>query len=291
MKKLFLITLLTLAGMFASAFLFFFVRQTLANREIERERESVPTIVPVLQTTSRLEIIPLYEEAGAGAGLIIGHGVSYLIRTDAATILMDVGHNPDQLDVAPFAYNMQKLGIDWDEIDRIVISHPHPDHIGGLAAWRQDTVAFGELPGGMGERLVFVPADMTFEGAVHVTIPTLPGPDIATTGVISYAEVFPVSLFEPKGGEQALVVHVADEGLVLITGDWCNAPRPCMGSLSSASSVDSIMRMPLPERCNRTLNTCYRADSGWSLCQLMTVVLRPWKRSGQPSRSPIRSLW
>jgi 7,8-dihydropterin-6-yl-methyl-4-(beta-D-ribofuranosyl)aminobenzene 5'-phosphate synthase len=222
MKKLFLITLLTLAGMFASAFLFFFVRQTLANREIERERESVPTIVPVLQTTSRLEIIPLYEEAGAGAGLIIGHGVSYLIRTDAATILMDVGHNPDQLDVAPFAYNMQKLGIDWDEIDRIVISHPHPDHIGGLAAWRQDTVAFGELPGGMGERLVFVPADMTFEGAVHVTIPTLPGPDIATTGVISYAEVFPVSLFEPKGGEQALVVHVADEGLVLITG--CGHP-------------------------------------------------------------------
>src|SRR3970282_918642 len=104
MKKLFLITLLTFAGLFAAAFLFFFVRQTLANREIERERESVPTIVPELKTTSRLEIIPLYEEAGADAGVIIGHGVSYLIRTDAATILMDVGHNPDQLGVAPFAH-------------------------------------------------------------------------------------------------------------------------------------------------------------------------------------------
>jgi 7,8-dihydropterin-6-yl-methyl-4-(beta-D-ribofuranosyl)aminobenzene 5'-phosphate synthase len=152
----------------------------------------------------------------------IGHGVSYLVRTDAATILMDVGNNPDELDVAPFAQNMQKLGIDWQEIDRIVISHPHPDHLGGLAAWRQNTIAIGELPGGLGERLVFVPSAMAFEGAVHATIPTLPGPDIATTGVISYAEVFPLSLFEPKGGEQALVVHVADVGLVLITG--CGHP-------------------------------------------------------------------
>jgi 7,8-dihydropterin-6-yl-methyl-4-(beta-D-ribofuranosyl)aminobenzene 5'-phosphate synthase len=118
--------------------------------------------------------------------------------------------------------NMQKLGIDWNEIDRIVISHPHPDHIGGVSAWRQNTVFFGELPGMMGERLVFVPTDMAYQDAIHATIPTLPSPDIATTGVISFPEVFPLSLFEPKGGEQALVVHVANEGLVLIIG--CGHP-------------------------------------------------------------------
>jgi 7,8-dihydropterin-6-yl-methyl-4-(beta-D-ribofuranosyl)aminobenzene 5'-phosphate synthase len=222
MKKLILTSLLIIVTLSAIVFLFFTIRRMLANREIEREWENVPTIVPELQTTSRLEIIPLYEEAGADAGLIIGHGVSYLIRTDAATILLDVGNNPDELAVAPFAHNMQKLGIDWNEIDRIVISHAHPDHIGGVAAWRQHTVSFGELPGGMGERLVFVPSEMAFEGAVHVTIPTLPSPDIATTGVISYPEVFPLSLFEPKGGEQALVINVAHEGLVLITG--CGHP-------------------------------------------------------------------
>jgi 7,8-dihydropterin-6-yl-methyl-4-(beta-D-ribofuranosyl)aminobenzene 5'-phosphate synthase len=222
MKKLFLITLLTLSSLFTTAFLFFFVRQTLANREIERERESVPTIVPELQTTSRLEIIPLYEEAGANEDVIIGHGVSYLIRTDSATILLDVGNNPDQLDVAPFAQNMQKLGIDWDEIDRIVISHPHPDHIGGVEAWKQNKIAFGKLPGGIGERLVFIPSKMAYPGAIHATIPTLPSPDVATTGVISYSEVFPLSLSEPKGEEQAMVVHVAGEGLVVIIG--CGHP-------------------------------------------------------------------
>jgi len=135
---------------------------------------------------------------------------------------MDIGNNPDQLDVTPFAQNMQKLGVDWDEIDRIVITHPHPDHVGGLTAWRERTISFGELPGGIGERLVFVPSKVTNKGAVHATIPTLPSPDAATTGVISYPEVFPLSLRDPKGYEQALVVHVDGYGLVLITG--CGHP-------------------------------------------------------------------
>jgi pimeloyl-ACP methyl ester carboxylesterase len=97
-----------------------------------------------------------------------------------------------------------------------------PTTFGGLKAWQERTISFGELPGGLGERLLFVPHVTTYKGAVHATIPTLPAPDIATTGVISYLEVWPISLFAPKGGEQALVVHVAGHGLVLITG--CGHP-------------------------------------------------------------------
>lgn len=197
-------------------------RQTKALHEIADEWMNFYADAPALATTSRLEIIPLYEAASARPDLGSGHGVSYLIRTDSATILLDVGDNPDELAVAPFAQNMQALGIAWDEVDRVVISHPHPDHVGGLAAWRGRTIAFGELPGGLGERLVFVPHVTAYKGAVHATIPTLPAPDIATTGVISYLETWPMSLFAVKGGEQALVVHVAGHGLVLITG--CGHP-------------------------------------------------------------------
>ena len=222
MKKSITIAILCLMGLATTALSFVLLRQTLTNREIEREWDEISTIIPELKTTSHLEIVPLYEEAAATDDFMMGHGVSYLIRTDAATILMDVGNNPDQLEAAPFSQNMYRLGIDWEEIDRIVISHPHPDHVGGVTAWRENTVSFGELPGGLGERLVFVPTDMAVEGAIHATIPTLPVPDIATTGVISYPEVFPLSLFEPRGQEQALVVHVANEGLVLITG--CGHP-------------------------------------------------------------------
>lgn len=222
MKKLFLIAFLALAGLFLTSFLFFAVRQAQANREIEAEWDAPLPVAPVLAATSKLEIIPLYEEASKSDEFIIGHGVSYLIRTDAATLLLDIGNNPDQLEVAPFAQNMQKLEIDWNEIDRIVISHPHPDHIGGVEAWKQNTIAFGKLPGGIGERLVFIPSKMAYKGGIHATIPTLPGPDVGTTGVISYPEVYPLSLYKPKGSEQALVVNVAGEGLVLITG--CGHP-------------------------------------------------------------------
>lgn len=197
-------------------------RQQQAARDVEEAWTQFSAAAPPLAMTSRLEIVPLYEAASAGPDFISGHGVSYLIRTDSAAILLDVGDNPDGSSVAPFAQNMEALGISWDEVYRVVISHPHPDHVGGLAAWRERTILFGDLPGGLGERLVFVPHVTTYQGAVHATIPTLPVPDIATTGVIAYLETWPLSLFAPKGGEQALVVHVAGHGLMLITG--CGHP-------------------------------------------------------------------
>ncbi len=200
-----------------------------AGREVVNEWKNFDAQPPALATTARLEIIPLYEAVSAGPDLSSGHGVSYLIRTDSATILLDVGDNPDGLAVAPFAQNMAALGIAWDEVDRVVISHPHPDHVGGMAAWRGRTISFGELPGGLGERLAFVPHVTAYKGAIHATVPTLPAPDVATTGVISYREAWPMSLFAAKGGEQALVVHVAADGTVAFSQHIEN-PRESLAS-------------------------------------------------------------
>ncbi len=222
MKKIISIALFSLAAVCIAVWLSFFTRQVLTNREIEREWQSLPTIIPLLAATSHLEIVPLYEESRSNNEFIIGHGASYLIRTDSDTILMDVGNNPDGLTIAPFMQNMQALGISWDEIDRVVITHPHPDHIGGMDAWKHNTVSFGTVPGGMSDRLLFIPVAMNYTGAIHATIPILIAPDVATTGVISYPEVYPLSLFKPKGNEQALVVNIAGQGLVVITG--CGHP-------------------------------------------------------------------
>lgn len=200
----------------------FGIRITLANLAMAREWRSGPIQNFNLETTSVLEIIPLYEETSTLEGIWVGHGVSYQIRTDSGTILLDAGSNPEQLPVPLFRQNMQALGISWDEIDSIVITHPHPDHIGGMNAWMKNTIWMGESSEGIQGIPVYVPVAMNVPGVVVSKAPVLISPDIATIGVISYSEVFPISLFRPKGTEQALVVNIAGEGLVLIIG--CGHP-------------------------------------------------------------------
>ena len=224
MKKFFLSSLVVLVGLVAFATLFFTVRQLIARAQVEREWQVAPASAPALETTTRLEILPLYEEASAEESFDFGHGVSYLIRTDSATILMDIGNNPAESAQLPALQNMQTLGIPWEEIDAIVISHPHPDHVGGIKAWQDHTLSFGDFTGDMSQMSIYEPTSITYPGTtlIHSSGPTSVSKDIATTGVISYLEVFPISLFSAKGYEQGLVIHVSGQGLVLITG--CGHP-------------------------------------------------------------------
>lgn len=224
MKKFFLSSLVVLVGLVAFATLFFTVRQLIARAQVEREWQVAPALAPDLELTTRLEILPLYEEASAEESFDFGHGVSYLIRTDSATILMDIGNNPAESAQLPALQNMQTLGIPWEEIDAIVISHPHPDHVGGIKAWQDHTLSFGDFTGDMSQMSIYEPTSITYPGTtlIHSSGPTSVSKDIATTGVISYPEVFPISLFSAKGYEQGLVIHVSGQGLVLITG--CGHP-------------------------------------------------------------------
>lgn len=224
MKKFLLYTLIALVSLSALTAIFFTARLGIANIQSEREWQKTPASVHDLETTTQVEIIPLYENDRVNEGLEFGHGVSYLIRTDSATIILDLGNNPDETALLPSLQNMQALGIAWDEIDAVVISHPHPDHVGGVNAWQNETVSFGEFAGDLGKLPIFTPIPMLYPGAAitHSAEPTRVSQDMATTGTIPYPEVFPISLFNAKGYEQGLVIDVADEGLVLITG--CGHP-------------------------------------------------------------------
>src|SRR5689334_4206499 len=157
MKKILLYSVYVLVSLVVLSVLFFIVRQVSTNVQVEREWEAVPASIPNLETTTRLEIIPLYEEDRKDESFDFGHGVSYLIRTDSATILMDLGNNPAESVHLSSLQNMQALGIDWKQIDAIVISHPHPDHIGGVKAWQNKTISFGDFAGDMSKMPMYVP--------------------------------------------------------------------------------------------------------------------------------------
>lgn len=224
MKKFLLYSIFALISLMAISILFFTIRQMVTSAQIKREEQVIPAAVPNLETTLRLEIVPVYEEASVDESFDLGHGVSYLIRTDSSTILMDLGNNPTESAQLPALQTMQELGISWEEIDAIVISHPHPDHVGGVEAWQNKTISFGDFTGDLSRMPIYVPAALMYSGATLIKSaePTLVSKDIATTGVISYPEVFPISLFSAKGYEQGLVIHVAGQGLVMITG--CGHP-------------------------------------------------------------------
>ena len=65
-------------------------------------------------------------ENSANSGFLAEWGLSILIEADSLSILLDTGPGFSTL------HNAQLLGIDFSKIDRIVLSHGHYDHTGGL---------------------------------------------------------------------------------------------------------------------------------------------------------------
>jgi 7,8-dihydropterin-6-yl-methyl-4-(beta-D-ribofuranosyl)aminobenzene 5'-phosphate synthase len=60
-------------------------------------------------------------------------GVSYLLHTDLGSVLFDVGFGPTR---PALTHNAAQLGFDMDQVDALIISHLHLDHMGGLSAQR-----------------------------------------------------------------------------------------------------------------------------------------------------------
>ena len=73
-----------------------------------------------------IKITTLSENTAAFAGLLAEHGLSVLIETGEANVLLDTG-----LSIS-VANNVEALGVDLKKVDKIVISHGHHDHTGGL---------------------------------------------------------------------------------------------------------------------------------------------------------------
>ena len=73
-----------------------------------------------------IRISTLAENSASWLGLLAEWGLSILVETDDATVLVDTGRS----NVA--AHNARIMKVDLAKIDKIMFSHGHEDHTGGL---------------------------------------------------------------------------------------------------------------------------------------------------------------
>lgn len=153
----------------------------------------------------QIRITVLYDNYVYTEGTRADWGFSCLIELADETILFDTGTRPDIL-----MHNVGRLGVDLSEIDRIVISHQHGDHTGGLLRVLEDVSGVPVyLPRPFPDDLV---SRIESAGGVPVPVgePTEIHPGVHLTGTM-----------EGRVPEHALIVETGD-GTLLITG--CSHP-------------------------------------------------------------------
>jgi 7,8-dihydropterin-6-yl-methyl-4-(beta-D-ribofuranosyl)aminobenzene 5'-phosphate synthase len=190
-----------------------------------------------------------FEQGRTLTGLVAEHGFSALVTvrrgTQSHTVLFDTGISPDGM-----ATNAERLGVDTSAIEAVVLSHGHFDHAGGLAGLARLRRRSG-LPITV-HPMVWTPRRAAPPGQVPWEFPTLSrralegegfvvierrtpslllGGSLLVTGEVDRTTEFERGMafheaLGPRGWEpdplimddQALVVHVAGKGLVVITG-------------------------------------------------------------------------
>jgi glyoxylase-like metal-dependent hydrolase (beta-lactamase superfamily II) len=84
-----------------------------------------------LGEVDEVSILPLVERLTPdGSGLTGEPGVSYLIRAGGMRVLFDSGLSGGKAESA-LVHNAQMLGAPLGDLDAVVISHLHLDHVGG----------------------------------------------------------------------------------------------------------------------------------------------------------------
>ncbi len=167
-----------------------------------------------------LSILPLIDWYSADPDYLEGEpGVAYLIRADNTAILFDLGLNRNQEHPSPLLRNMERLGVSFDEIDMIFISHAHLDHIGGMKNAKEGlfTPSAGYVD--LHQMPAYLPAPLVNPSATPILIyhPTVLAPGIVSMGPIP-RQLF----FLGWTPEQSLAINVEGKGVVLIIG--CGHP-------------------------------------------------------------------
>jgi glyoxylase-like metal-dependent hydrolase (beta-lactamase superfamily II) len=92
------------------------------------ETGSVQSATGANADPTKAQITLLYDAFGQNSAMQKDWGYAALVEYGGKRILFDTGNNPDIL-----AQNAKAKGIDLAELDFVVMSHRHGDHMGGLS--------------------------------------------------------------------------------------------------------------------------------------------------------------
>jgi 7,8-dihydropterin-6-yl-methyl-4-(beta-D-ribofuranosyl)aminobenzene 5'-phosphate synthase len=191
---------------------------------------------------------PLFEDGRTSTGLRAEHGFSALVSirrgTTTTTLLFDTGISTDGM-----SENADRLGVDLEDVQGVVLSHGHFDHAGGLAGLAGRS---GGLPMTV-HPLVWTRRRLAVPGAEAFELPTLSRraleaegfavierrePSLLVDGCVlvtgeidrttEYEQGMPPAHQAWDGADwrhdplvlddQAVVVHVRGRGLLVLTG-------------------------------------------------------------------------
>ena len=170
-------------------------------------------------TVHHLAILPLIDMKPARSDLVGEAGVSYLIRADNTTILFDIGLNLRREHPSPLLRNMRALGVTLEQIQYIVISHLHSDHVGGIKNQLKHTFDLSSQPLDLGAVPAFIPTPMTHSTA---KVEVVKGPRVITPGIATLGPISRQLFWFGRTLEQSLAINVEGKGIVLIIG--CGHP-------------------------------------------------------------------
>lgn len=172
-----------------------------------------------LGSVKKLSIMPLMDFYSDREGLTTEAGVSYLIKADDTTILMDMGYNEKKLHPSPLLRNIQTLGVNLHEIAMVFISHIHLDHVGGAANQKSKTFSISQGPVDIPAVSVFAPDNVSpSKWNPDLKVGVIKEPKVLKPGIASIG-VIPRFLFLMGYTlEHSLAINVEGKGVVLIIG-------------------------------------------------------------------------
>ncbi len=190
------------------------------NKKVSKEIEATHyTKLSDIGSVKNLSILPLVDFHTDDDRLKTEPGVSYLIKADDTTILMDVGFNKKKEHPSPLLHNAKRLEVSLNDIDLIFISHLHLDHVGGMHEQKQGTFSVSRGEVSLPEIPVYTPVKISPShwnpGPKNeiITEPKMLKKGIASIGVI------PRNLFLMGYTlENSLAINVENKGIVLIIG-------------------------------------------------------------------------